>query len=257
METFLSYPLLYQANLVLLFALALGLLPLLRHITAPYGRHARGGWGPTVENRLGWVIMESPAVYIVAAFYFTGQHVGDPVVTVFFLLWQLHYVYRSFIYPALDKARNKRMPMVVMFSAVLWNILNGYNIGFYFHELAPVRTTHWFVQWPFFVGLILFLTGFYLNIQSDAILRALRKPGETGYKIPYGGLHDYVASPNYFAEIVEWFGFALLTYSWCGLAFACFTAGNLIPRALSHLAWYRETFPNYPAERKAVIPFLL
>ncbi|KAG3112659.1 hypothetical protein PI124_g9269 [Phytophthora idaei] len=30
-------------------------------ITAPYGRHVRPGWGPTVNTRLGWVIMESPS----------------------------------------------------------------------------------------------------------------------------------------------------------------------------------------------------
>jgi len=35
-------------------------------------------------------------------------------------------------------------------------------------------------------GVFLFLFGMTANIHSDHILRNLRKPGETGYKIPQG-----------------------------------------------------------------------
>ena len=41
------------------------------------------------------------------------------------------------------------------------------------------------------------------------------------------------------------------------LSFAVWTAANLIPRAVSHHAWYRRTFPDYPSDRRAVIPALL
>ncbi len=35
-------------------------------------------------------------------------------------------------------------------------------------------------------GTLLFVAGMVVNIHSDHILRNLRKPGETGYKIPQG-----------------------------------------------------------------------
>jgi hypothetical protein len=35
------------------------------------------------------------------------------------------------------------------------------------------------------------------------------------------------------------------------------TSANLVPRAIAHHRWYRETFPEYPPERKAVLPLLL
>jgi hypothetical protein len=35
------------------------------------------------------------------------------------------------------------------------------------------------------------------------------------------------------------------------------TAANLVPRAVAHHRWYRERFADYPAERKALVPFLL
>ena len=58
-------------------------------------------------------------------------------------------------------------------------------------------------------------------------------------------------------EIIEWIGFAVMTWSVAALAFAIWTAANLAPRALSHHKWYRETFPDYPTERKALIPFVV
>ena len=75
--------------------------------------------------------------------------------------------------------------------------------------------------------------------------------------MPKGGLFRYVSCPNHFGEIVEWAGFAVMCWNLPALSFAVWTAGNLIPRSLSHHRWYREHFPDYPAERKAVIPFVL
>jgi len=37
-----------------------------------------------------------------------------------------------------------------------------------------------------FLGIALFISGMVINIHADHILRNLRKPGETGYKIPQG-----------------------------------------------------------------------
>ncbi|KAL0628915.1 LOW QUALITY PROTEIN: 3-oxo-5-alpha-steroid 4-dehydrogenase 1 [Plecturocebus cupreus] len=80
----------------------------------------------------------------------------------------------------------------------------------------------------------LWLTGMLINIHSDHILRNLRKPGDTGYKIPRGGLFEYVTAANYFGEIVEWGGYALASWSVEGAAFAFFTFCFLSSRAKGH-----------------------
>ena len=103
----------------------------------------------------------------------------------------------------------------------------------------------------------MFLGGFAINQHSDFILLHLRRPGETGYKIPYGGLYRLVSCPNYLGELLEWIGWAILTWSLGGLTFALWTAANLIPRAVAHHRDYHRRFPEYPTERKAVLPFLL
>lgn len=95
-----------------------------------------------------------------------------------------------------------------------------------------------------------------VNIHSDHILRNLRKPGDTGYKIPRGGLFEYVTAANYLGEIVEWFGFALASWSPAGGAFALFTISTLLTRARQHHQWYHEKFEDYPKSRKILIPFV-
>jgi protein-S-isoprenylcysteine O-methyltransferase Ste14 len=103
----------------------------------------------------------------------------------------------------------------------------------------------------------LFAAGYALNRRSDRTLRTLRAPGETGYRIPRGGGFRWVSSPNYLGEIVEWLGWALATWSPAGLAFAVYTAANLAPRAVDNHRWYREKFPDYPADRRALVPYVM
>jgi protein-S-isoprenylcysteine O-methyltransferase Ste14 len=88
------------------------------------------------------------------------------------------------------------------------------------------------------------------------VLVRLRAPGATGYAIPRGGLYELVTCPNYLGEIVIWCGWALASWSWAGVAFAVYTLANLAPRARSHQAWYRATFPDFPKARRAMIPWL-
>jgi hypothetical protein len=114
----------------------------------------------------------------------------------------------------------------------------------------------WLTSWNFLTGASLFLTGLVINWKSDSILISLRKPGETGYKIPRGFLFDYVTSPNLFGEIIEWSGFAFMAWNLPALTFMVWTFANLLPRAKNHHDWYLKNFPDYPGNRKVVIPFL-
>ena len=107
------------------------------------------------------------------------------------------------------------------------------------------------------VRFILFLIGAYINNQSDTILINLRQGSENGYKVPFGGMFRYVSCPNHLGEIIEWIGFAILTWSLPTLAFALWTVANLLPRAIEHHKWYHKNFKEYPKNRKAIIPYFL
>ena len=246
----------YQYLLLAWFGVAACVFIALQFLTAPYGRHARAGWGPTIHRTAGWVIMESPAVIVFTACFLTSDRRQDPVAIAFLLLWLLHYVYRAFIYPFRLRGGQLRMPLSVVAMAFGFNVMNGYLQGRGLFTLGPARDASWFADLRFVVGLLLFLSGYALNQQSDIILRRLRAPGESGYRIPSGGAYALVSCPNYLGELVEWLGWAMLTWSPAGLVFFLWSAANLVPRARSHHRWYLEQFPDYPPERKAIIPWL-
>ena len=225
-------------------------------VVAPYGgRHGRGGWGPTVPARVGWVVMEAPASLLFAAFYVLGEHRFELVPLLFLLLWQVHYIYRAFVYPFLMRS-GSRMPVLVMLLAILFNLLNAWVNARWISEYGAYPTA-WLADPRFWIGVVLFAGGLTLNMRSDRTLRRLRGDGTGGYRIPQGGGFRYVSSPNYLGEIIEWTGWAIATWSLAGLAFALYTVANLAPRAVSNHRWYRSAFPDYPPERRAIIPFVL
>ena len=149
------------------------------------------------------------------------------------------------------------MPLAIMFMAIFFNLVNGFINGYFLGNLADQYTIAWLTDPRFIAGVLLFFTGMFINMQADNILIHLRKPRETGYVIPRKALFNYISCPNHFGEIIEWFGYALMTWSSPGLAFAVWTLVNLLPRALHHHRWYQATFTDYPPERKAVLPYLL
>jgi len=246
---------LYEVCLWGIFALAPITLVFLLFVAAPYGRHARGGFGPGVPARLAWVLMESPAVFGFAAFFFLGQDAFSVVPLALFALWQLHYVDRTLLYPLRIRPGARPTPLLVVASGFFFQVVNVYLNGTWIS--GGHYASDWLLDPRFLGGVALFLLGFGINRWADRVLRNLRAPGETGYKIPRGGLYELIACPNYFGELLEWVGWALATYSLAGLSFAAFTAANLIPRALANRRWYREQFPDYPPSRRAMIPFLL
>lgn len=245
----------FQIILISSFAIAAGTFITLFFVSAPYGRHIRRGWGPQLPNQLGWFLMESISAVGMLVMFIIGDAPKTATLVIFLLMWEAHYLHRAFIYPFLLRDGRKKMPLAVTLLAAGFNLGNAYINGrCLFHFSDDRYLAGWLLEPRFLAGVALFVIGFGINRSADNTLRKLRHPGETGYRIPYGGLYCYISCPNYFGEIIEWFGWALATWSLPGLAFAVWTFANLAPRAWSHHKWYHEQFNDYPPERKALIP---
>lgn len=237
------------------FAAAAVVFITLFFVSAPYGKHARRGWGPMVPNKLAWILMETPPPLFFVLYFFIGSVEINLPVILFFGMWQAHYVHRAFIYPFTIRNGHKKMPLVVMLMGMAFNIGNAYVNGRYLFTFSGGYPDTWLKDPRFIIGLILFVVGFIINRWADSVLRGLRRRGEKGYRIPRGGLFNRISCPNYFGEIIEWIGWAVATWSLAGLAFAVWTFANLVPRARSHHSWYHSHFPEYPPERNALIPW--
>ncbi|NHJ32283.1 MAG: DUF1295 domain-containing protein [Asgard group archaeon] len=269
---FSSEPLFYSILLLASLGLALTIFIMLFFITVGYGRHNKEQWGPRVNTHFGWFLMEIPTIVIMGVCFVFSDNWRSPVHYAFLTIWFLHYVHRVFIYPF--RIRNgKKMTLIVILLGFVFNIVNAYIQGRWLFTLSdpayssnllfPISTADyssisWLYSPQFIIGTLLFCFGFFINKQSDYILRGLRKPGQDNtYSIPTGGLYTWITSPNYLGEILEWVGWAVLTWSIAGLYFTLWTIANLLPRAISHHKWYKEQFEEYPEKRKALIPFLL
>ncbi|XP_055014487.1 3-oxo-5-alpha-steroid 4-dehydrogenase 2-like [Boleophthalmus pectinirostris] len=168
---------------------------------------------------------------------------------------------RSVVYPLLIRGGHPLCPRIIAYAALFCS-LNGFLQS---HALLHCSAKDpdqdldqdWVSSLRTGAGLSLFVLGMILNIHSDNILRNLRKPGETVYKIPRGGLFELVSGANFLAEILEWFGFALAVWNLAAFSFSFFTLCSIGPRALGHHRFYLEKFPDYPRNRKALIPFVL
>jgi len=227
---------------------------LLFFISAPYGKFGRKGWGPCIPAKYAWFIMEMPAFLVILLYFINSKGWSNLVLIIFILIWQSHYFYRTFVYPFIMGGKEKPYPLLLVLFAILFNTLNGAVNGYYIFE-AGKYGMEWISNPLFVLGLLLFVGGYTINKQSDSILKNLRKQSST-YQIPQGGFFRWVSNPHYFGEIMQWLGWAVLTWSWAGFAFACFTFANLVPRAVAAHRWYKDRFMDYPKERKAVIPFI-
>jgi 3-oxo-5-alpha-steroid 4-dehydrogenase 1 len=227
----------------------------LTRITAPYGRHVRRGWGPHVSSKLGWVLMEAPSAIGFAAIFLLGDKRGSAAALLLAALWLAHYVNRAFVFPFRRRASNRPTPIVIVGMGATFNCVNIYINARWLSHFGSY-TMAWFSDPRLWIGSILFVVGFAINLHSDQVLMKLRAPGQSGYSVPHGGLYRLVSCPNYLGEIIEWAGWAIAAWSLPGLAFALYTACNLVPRAVAHHRWYRSSFADYPAERRAILPLL-
>lgn len=232
----------------------------LYHVNAGYGKMRTEKWGPTISNKVGWCMMEVPVFLIMLYFYGLSEVRTDVPYYVFFIFFEIHYFQRSFIFPFLMKGESQ-MPIVIMALSMLWNVLNGYIQGFWLFYLAPkygMYSPHWIHSWQFIAGAVLFFTGMIINIHSDYVIRHLRKPGDTKHYLPKKGMYRFVTSANYLGEIIEWGGWALLTWSWAGAVFFWFTCCNLIPRANAIYLKYEQEFADeFDRKRlKRIFPFI-
>lgn len=249
----------YHTVVAVMAALAAVVFIALHRVTAGYGMMYDKKWGPSVDNRLGWVMMEAPVFVAMLLLWLLSPRRGETAPAIMAVMFLWHYLWRSFIFPFLLRGKS-RMPLAIIAMGVVFNLINAYMIGGWIFYVSPEGSypVSWLYSPLFILGTIIFFTGMAINLKSDSIIRHLRKPGDTCHYIPRKGLYRYVASANYFGEFTEWAGYAILTWSIGGAVFALWTFANLAPRARSiHRRYCREFGDEYTSlGTKYIIPFI-
>ena len=227
-------------------------------VKAGYGIFRTKQWGISINNKAAWVMMEAP-VFIVMLYMWASNGASTALPSFLaFLLFELHYFQRSFIFPMLMKGKS-RMPIAIMLMGITFNVINGLLIGTSLFVFPPSLFNEgiaYLAHPTAILGIAIFFVGMAINLHSDHVIRHLRQPGDTRHYLPQKGFYRYVTSANYFGELVEWTGFALLYSTPAAWLFVVWTAANLIPRAAAIHRHYREEFGEAVGTRKRVIPFV-
>ncbi|KAG2347478.1 hypothetical protein BDR05DRAFT_905342 [Suillus weaverae] len=262
--------------------------PLQFLIDAPFGRFAPSNDSIFVVDGIkSWIIMElfSPISFIAILYHgpwaasLYAMSTPQVILTSLFII---HYLHRAIISPLRTPSRSKSH-IAVPLSAVIFNIANGALMGTYLSSpTASAFLAGAFSRPSFWAGIILWACGFAGNILHDEVLLDIRrkskakgkrnenKLGKEHYAIPHGYLYRYISYPNYFCEWSEWFGYALAAAPLPALMPLTETMRTVHPpwlflwaevllmiaRAYKGHQWYHKNFPEYPKERKAVVPFI-
>ena len=84
------------------------ILPVNLYYKAPYGRHSSKKWGVLIDNKIGWILMELPALIVCPITYFFEDNINQNLL--FIILWIIHYFNRTIIFPFKIKTKGKKMP---------------------------------------------------------------------------------------------------------------------------------------------------
>lgn len=255
----------YDTVLLIAYAYVVFVMVASLFVKAPYGRFSSDQYGFGLTPRLGWFLMELPATLSFLYFYFQGRNCWEPVPLVFLAVWLIHYGNRGFIFPFLMRvAKNAKgsFSITIILSGWATTVIHGYLNATFISDLGQHFTRDWFTSPQFIVGIVIYYAGYFLNLHSDAIIRNLRSQEEVDagskiYRIPRGGLFNYVTNASYLSELIAWTGFAIATWSLGAVFVLAISAANLVPRAFQAHQWYLDKFPDYPRERKVIIPFVL
>lgn len=249
----------FDTFLLIMTIIAVIVFVALFYVKAGYGVFYNRKWGPAIPNRIGWFLMEAPVFFVMILLCCRSDRNANIVPLVFLLFFELHYFQRSFIFPLMIRG-NSMMPLAIIMMGMLFNVLNAIMQAGWIFYVSPkdMYEISWLITPYFIIGTVVFFVGMFINLHSDYIIRHLRQPGDTAHYLPKKGMFKYVTSANYFGEVMEWIGFAILTCSRSGAVFALWTFANLAPRAAMIYKKYQREFADELDIKKVkrIIPYI-
>mmetsp|Transcript_54077 Transcript_54077/g.143979 ORF Transcript_54077/g.143979 Transcript_54077/m.143979 type:complete len:303 (+) Transcript_54077:56-964(+) len=240
---------------------------------APYGKFGGAkSAGVALSPQLGWLLMELPAPvmfliglrngWLARAKEDTKPHpTATKMLSTIFLL---HYLNRTLVFPLLIRSPPDSKATFALMNSATGAIIvgaHGWLHGRLFSKNGKHLTREWLSGAQFKLGVMVYELGFALLLHSEHVLRCLRPrggvvSGENRYKIPFGGGFTWISSPQYLGELMAWAGLRMCTGSPATWFVLMISLANLVPRSFEQHKWYLRKFPDYPRERRALLPFL-
>jgi len=222
-----------------------------------YSKFANREQQAALPSRLGMFIIYFPAVVIAPAVY---AFLGNPGTTWHWLVMvavSLHFGKRCLETMFLHKYSGVMNVFTALAVCSLYSILAAL-LGVIAATEIPAELVNSDAFNPWYItGGVLWTVGIAGNFYHHWLLANLRKPGETGYKLPRGGLFQWVACPHYTMELLGWLGFAFVFHHWTAWVLLGVMTAYLAGRGHNTVKWYRDRLGDeVPDGWKRMVPFV-
>jgi 3-oxo-5-alpha-steroid 4-dehydrogenase 1 len=239
----------------LLLAAAFGVLEASGRFHIPYSKFRSGA---SINSRLGWFV-----AYLVPLLVYVGLQMaaGNPRSPYHWaLLAGMVFHFGKRCLESLFLHKYSKPTGAVAYLLIIWAYSTMVLAGGWFqtHDVTPAQGWAPGLRPQLYAGAAIFLCGQAINFYHHLLLARLRPAGAAGqgYRVPRGGLFQWVACPHYLGEIVSWVGYAVMSGLPPAWGNAIVIVVYLGARSRSTLRWYRDNLPDWPARRRALIPFL-
>ncbi len=211
----------------------------------------------TINIVTGLIIAYSGPI-LVALYFGLKTGFDNLTLTQIIAMFMSNFHYIKLILEALVDIRaqeSKPISKVILNTLFYW-LIYGYPISSYLFTLE-FSNQHSFNSYVMCVCVAGFAFSEFNNYNAHITLMKLKIKHKGKRGIPEGGMFNYVSCANYFWELISWVFFAFFVnvfpaYLWIGFSFLIMSI-----MAFEKHSNYVKNFPNYPKNRKAILPLIL
>lgn len=209
-----------------------------------------------LDSRKGMFVIYFLPLLVYLFFYFTSPIEKTIYHQLIFIAVTLHFAKRCLEVLFLHRYSGKISILTTLlitwaYSSISYSIHESVNL-FTKQETLATNT-----NLTLYFGFGIFLLGQSSNLYHHILLSKLRSGETKEYKIPEGGLFSFVNCPHYLSEIIAWIGIAIMSKYLIVYGLVFIMSSYLFARSINTSRWYREKIPNFPSNRKSILPFLL
>lgn len=191
--------------------------------------------------------------YLLYVVYFAKRDLNMVQILAYAMV-TFHFLKREYETIMVHRFSHSTMPLSNLFknSAHYW-ILSGFGIGHFLYSDSFKSTK----SVPLiYASVAVFIAAELGNFRTHLILRDLRPEGSNTRAIPRGFGFNLLSCPNYFFEMVAWCAFSFMTDLPSAWFFTVVASGQMWLWAVKKHKRYLKEFPDYPTNRKPMIPFI-
>uniref|UniRef100_A0A915JJX0 Steroid 5-alpha reductase C-terminal domain-containing protein n=1 Tax=Romanomermis culicivorax TaxID=13658 RepID=A0A915JJX0_ROMCU len=177
------------------------------------------------------------------------------------LCYTSHFAKRLFETLFVHRFSHATMPLRNVFKNCGYYWLFAAFIAYFNNH--PLYTVASFGNVQIGLGLFGFIFCQFGNLSVHLAFMKMRPAGTKQRKVPmpnanpFTKLFSLVSCPNYTYEVGAWLSYSIMTQSLPALLFTIAGFYQMTIWAIGKHKNYRKEFPNYPKNRKSIIPFVI